>query len=221
MKEGIPIPGEFYRHYKGSICQVKMIAKESETEQQQVIYQEMHAPFSYRVTPLEQFFSPLDHEKHPDIKQPLRFEKIAADQMENMTAAQSMGKGDMDAHMPEADRQRAGRTKKDAGTRRMETVDDATLIRALESGQPERYLSGRITDQEIAERGCMQILDAETFQEKRRLMVGMKPYLDKRLLHNIAAALDIVLEEGDLESQYDSLLYCIDTMEHFEGGRLR
>ena len=52
-------------------------------------------------------------------------------------------------------------------------------------------------------------------------MIGLKQYLDKRLLHNIAASMDIVLEEGDLDSQYDSLLHCLDTMEHFEGGRLR
>lgn len=105
--------------------------------------------------------------------------------------------------------------------KKIQKVDDTQLIRALESGQPERYLAGKITEKEIAERGFMEILDAPTFHEKRQLMIGLKQYLDKRLLNNIAVSLDIVLEEGELEEQYESVLHCIETMERYEGGRLR
>lgn len=217
MKKTMPRSGEFYRDFKGKIYQIKMLAKDSETQKLQVVYQEMYPPFQCWIRPLEVFFSPVDHEKYPEIKQAMCFEQVDADEL---LAQCRMGDG-LWNKTQELEQGVGDDAGQDANKNIVKAVDDTTLIRALESGQPERYLSGKITDQEIAERGCMKILDAETFREKRQLMVGMKPYFDKRLLHNIAAALDIVLEEGDLESQYDSLLHCIDTMEHFEGGRLR
>ncbi len=39
--------------------------------------------------------------------------------------------------------------------------------------------------------------------------------------NNIAVALDIVLEDGDEEEQYDSVLHCLQTFEHYETQRLR
>lgn len=100
-------------------------------------------------------------------------------------------------------------------------VSEEELRMALEKGQPEKYLSGRITETEIARRGMLQILDAESFREKRQLLVGLRPYIDKLLLHNIAAALDVVLEEGTLDDQFESLLHCVDAHARYEGGRLR
>lgn len=222
MEDRIPVSGEFYRHFSGEIYQIKMLAKDSETEKRLVVYQGMFPPFQCWVRSLEMFMCEVDHQKHPDVKQKMCFEYVDIHELDAIIT-----KNDPKDIAVKNDSMRKlaqGQPEASAGSHAgesVESVDDAVLVRALESGQPERYLSGRITDREIAERGCMKILDADSFHEKRQLMVGMKQYLDKRLLHNIAAALDIVLEEGDLESQYDSLLHCLDTMEHFEGGRLR
>ena len=48
--------------------------------------------------------------------------------------------------------------------------------------------------------------------------MGLRPYIDKLLLHNIAAALDVVLEEGTLDDQFESLLHCVDAHARYEGG---
>lgn len=244
MEDRMPISGEFYRHFKGKIYQIKMIAKDSETGKLQVVYQGMYPPFQYWVRPLEEFLSPVDLRKYPNARQKMRFMHISEKKIEALGAVAT---GSNDAAHPSATAVRQSTTANATAVRqtttanvtathpataaqqmaatspaaKTEEIDDAALVRALTSGCPEKYLPKGLTDREIAERGCMQILDAETYHEKRQLMVGMKPYLDKRLLHNIAAALDIVLEEGDLDSQYDSLLHCLDTMKHFEGGRLR
>ncbi len=217
MEDRMPISGGFYRHFKGKIYQVKMIAKDSETEELLVVYQGMYAPFQHWVRTLQEFNSPVDLRKYPQTQQKMRFEPISAKELETATpiAAATGAQCGIDSTTEERDSMESGLNREASG------MDDAALVRALTSGNPERYLSGQLTEREIAERGFMQILDAETYREKRQLMVGMKPYLDKRLLHNIAAALDIVLEEGDLDSQYDSLLHCLDTMKRFEGGRLR
>ncbi|CDA85565.1 putative uncharacterized protein [Clostridium sp. CAG:230] len=74
---------------------------------------------------------------------------------------------------------------------------------------------------EIGTMGMMQLLDAENFHQKREIFKGLKKYLTKNLLMNIAVALDIVLEDGTAEEQYDSILHCLDALEHYEGGRLR
>lgn len=239
MEDRMPISGEFYRHFKGKIYQIKMIAKDSGSEELQVVYQGMYPPFQCWVRPLKEFLEPVDLQKYPDARQTMRFVSVSTDELEaiHSTAAaggmvgartaKAVGRMAPESVSQVSDREKdrlVSRTNGGSGVNRTaqaEKIDDATLVKALTSGCPEKYLSGHLTEREIAERGCMQILDAETYHEKRQLMVGMKPYLDKRLLHNIAAALDIVLEEGDLDSQYDSLLHCLDTMKHFEGGRLR
>lgn len=221
MEDRMPVSGEFYRHFKGKIYQIKMIAKDSETEELQVVYQGMYPPFQYWVRPLDEFLSPVDLRKYPDTKQKMRFLRIAANELEVSSGTAAVGSTVADHQSAAANATAVRPVTAENVTAKTEEVDDVTLVRALTSGCPEKYLPKHLTDREIAERGCMQILDADTYHEKRQLMVGMKPYLDKRLLHNIAAALDIVLEEGDLDSQYDSLLHCLDTMRHFEGGRLR
>ena len=36
-EKNIPCPGEFYRHFKGNLYQVKFIAKDSEKKEKQVV----------------------------------------------------------------------------------------------------------------------------------------------------------------------------------------
>ena len=95
------------------------------------------------------------------------------------------------------------------------------MKKALQSGQPQRYLNEKITEEEIAQRGLLQLLDADGFREKRQIFIGLKPYLNERMLNNIAVALDIVLEDGDLETQYESIMRWMEAFEHYEGRRLR
>lgn len=228
MDNRLPNAGDFYRHFKGRLYQVKLLAKDSETGAVQVVYQAMYPPFQYWVRPLDMFLEPVDSAKYPNVTQKTRFEKINLEEMIKKARSRANAGNEVNVRKEtkngenvkegvDAIREADGKANaaENAG------VNDEMLFKALRSGQPERYLKDQITEKEIAERGYMRVLDAETYREKRQLLIGLKQYLDKRLLHNIAASMDIVLEEGDLDSQYDSLIHCLDTMEHFEGGRLR
>ena len=191
-----PRPGEIYRHFKGNLYQVKMLARDSSSSKEVVVYQAMYAPFEYWVRDLEEFTSEVDREKYPDVKQCYRFEKVVFEVQ-----------GKADAEQPSGEK--------------AEKISDEMLKKALKSGQPQRYLDERITEEEIAQRGLLQLLDAEGFHEKRQIFIGLRPYLNKRMLSNIAVALDIVLEDGDVDTQYESIMRCMEAFEHYEGRRLR
>ncbi len=200
MEKQKPIAGEFYRHFKGGLYQVKMLAKDSDSLKEKVVYQAMYAPFECWVRDLEEFTSKVDKEKYPDAGQEFRFEKV---KMEMAVSEKEEGDDGKEVR------------------HEIDEISDEALKKALQSGQPKRYLNEKITEEEIAQRGLLQLLDADGFREKRQIFIGLKSYLNERMLSNIAVALDIVLEDGDLETQYESIMRCMEAFEHYEGRRLR
>lgn len=67
----------------------------------------------------------------------------------------------------------------------------------------------------------LSFLDADTMKEKKMLLISMRSRITDRLIDDIAAALDVTINEGELEERYKSLMACVDTMERFEVDRLR
>ena len=67
----------------------------------------------------------------------------------------------------------------------------------------------------------MEFLDEDTFEQKKRILIGMRNRITDRLIDDLAAALDVTVEDGDLDERYRNLLFCVDTMERFEVNRLR
>ena len=65
--------GQTYRHFKGYICKIIAIAKNSETEEDMVVYEHTGTIW---VRPYDMFISEVDHVKYPDIEQKYRFELI-------------------------------------------------------------------------------------------------------------------------------------------------
>ena len=82
----LPVPGEFYRHFKNRMYQIVAIAYHSETEEAMVVYQALYGEKKIWVRPLDMFMEEVDRKKYPDVEQKYRFEKVEADSVEEAAA---------------------------------------------------------------------------------------------------------------------------------------
>ena len=69
-------PGDIVRHFKVNEYEILHIAKDSETMEDVVVYRARYGEGGVWVRPFQMFFSPVDREKYPDVKQTYRFERI-------------------------------------------------------------------------------------------------------------------------------------------------
>ena len=94
-------------------------------------------------------------------------------------------------------------------------------VSANEEAQREEEQQKEEQQEELPDMDLMEFLDADSMEEKRRILIAMKPRITDRLINDIAASLDITVDEGELEKRYKDLLYCVETMNRFEVDRLR
>ncbi|MBE5906977.1 MAG: hypothetical protein E7277_09410 [Lachnospiraceae bacterium] len=65
----------------------------------------------------------------------------------------------------------------------------------------------------------MAFLDARTYEEKYNMLGMMHEFLSEHMINTLAASMDEVIPEGDLESRFEELRNCIVTHRRFEVGR--
>lgn len=78
MEYRIPKQGDRYRHFKGNLYEVIIIARDSETLEEKVVYKSVDGEDAY-VRPLVMFLSKVDRDKYPDVKQEFRFELVSSE----------------------------------------------------------------------------------------------------------------------------------------------
>ena len=72
----LPEEGKVYKHFKGTFYRVICIARDSETLEEVVVYENRDDPGKKFVRPLTMFMSPVDKEKYPEVSQEFRFEEV-------------------------------------------------------------------------------------------------------------------------------------------------
>ena len=87
MEYRIPKKGDIYRHFKGNLYEVIIIARDSETLEEKVDYKAVDGEDAY-VRTLSMFLSKVDHVKYPDVKQEFRFELITNEQVIDLPKAE-------------------------------------------------------------------------------------------------------------------------------------
>ena len=68
-------PGDTVRHFKGRLYEVLCFARDSETQEDVVVYRALYGERGVWVRPKAMFLSEVDRDKYPDAEQTYRFER--------------------------------------------------------------------------------------------------------------------------------------------------
>ena len=77
-------PGDIVRHFKGNFCEILCFARDSETQDEVVVYRALYGERGVWVRPKEMFFSPVDRDKYPDAPQAYRFQRVSGQEAERI-----------------------------------------------------------------------------------------------------------------------------------------
>lgn len=186
-------PGQIYRHFKGNLYQILTVAVHSETGEELVIYQKLYEDFRVHARPLDMFLSEVDRRKYPRVRQKYRFELLY-----------EPGFSGKQETVPEP-----------------ASVDEKEQNVSITEALKEETAAAGENEQQGANPFLLQFLDADTFEEKKNVLVSIKNRMTDRLIDDIAAALDVTVDEGELETRYNSLMNCVETRRKFECNRFR
>ncbi len=109
---------------------------------------------------------------------------------------------------------------------RMKNVEDAqdgntSDVMNDKSDYKKEISNSNMQENETINPYLLKFLDADTYEEKRNILIRMKGEMTNRLIDDIAASLDVAVENGNIEERYISLLNCIDMMVKYEVNRFR
>ena len=77
-------PGVIVRHFKGNFYESLCFARDSETQDEVVVYRALYGERGVWVRPKEMFFSPVDRDKYPDAPQAYRFQRVSGQEAEHI-----------------------------------------------------------------------------------------------------------------------------------------
>ncbi len=212
----IPRAGEIYRHFKNKMYQIVAVAAHTETGEQLVVYEALYDDFKIYARPLSMFLSEVDREKYPDSIQKYRFELIEREVDGTLKMGYPVSvKKIMEANVetetePETKMQSEGKTE---SVEKMQPENE----KKEESAQEEGYLD----DEDEVNPFLLSFLDTDSYSEKLQVLISIRSRLDDRLIDDMAAALDVTIDEGPLPVRYEGLKTCLETMVKFECERFR
>lgn len=189
----LPKANEIYRHFKGNLYKVITIAVHTETDEEMVVYQALYGNYMVYCRPLSMFCSKVDHSKYPDVQQEYRFEKVEAVVDAPASGMQSMDKLNVSLAQEEKE---VSPVQKEADEEMPDFDDDEEEFEV---------------DEDI-----LAFLDAETVQERKNILAGLHDRITDDMIYTMAIALDVVIDEGDLEDKYRQLMSCLNTIEKYE-----
>ena len=192
MKKRTLIPGQLYRHFKGNLYQIITIGKHSETGEEMVVYQAMYGEFQVYIRPISLFIEKLDLEKYSDARQEYRFELV-----------KSLYGTDENKEFSE-----------ESLNHKRELLSEAKQENTVEA------IEERMQNEQVEEL-YMSFFDAETCKEKLHIMQAIKNDIDLRMLNNIAASMDLPVDEEHLEDVYEMIVKNLEQRSRFECNRFR
>ncbi len=202
-----PRPQEMYRHFKGSLYQIRCLAKHSETGEMMVVYQAMYGSFEIYVRPLSMFMEEVDHVKYPAAGQKYRFELVEDIQAgKEASALQENSAGER-------------RVEKEPQTERV-SVPEHFPKETEEPAAPET--SPKETEEQLnIDPLVLEFLDADSYGQRLSILDALHNRITDDMINMMAVSADLEIKEGEVEDRYMELRNCLRTFEKYECNRLR
>lgn len=187
----IPTPQQIYRHFKGNLYQIVTLAEHSESGEMLVVYQAMYGEFKVYARPLSMFMEKVDKSKYPDTEQEYRFEPV--DVKNTASALQTV----------------SGVTLQEQGN----YTDVQTDISVTQAVSKE--------DEVTLDPLVLEFLDADTYEQRLNILAALHHRITDDMINTMAIAIDVEVEEGDIEQRYEDLKNCLLLYDKFECNRMR
>lgn len=203
MPQSDPKAGEIYRHFKGMLYQIVAVATHSETRERMVVYQALYGDFGTYVRPYDMFVSEVDYEKYPEVTATYRFTLVNP---ATLRAPQQVV-------APAA-------SVAEARPATMQTPEQPLVATTATS----TATTSAATDEESSVyQHMIAFLDTDDFDKKNEILTEMTQMgeMSDHIIDNLAAALDVVIPDGDLDQRVDQLRICVRTRARYESLRLR
>jgi len=204
----IPRPQEIYKHFKGNLYQITAVAQHTETDELLVVYQALYGDFKTYARPLEMFLSEVDREKYPNAEQKYRFELQGGDtkrQKERESSVQEVSR------LTEA--------------AKPTMTESSVAAQSTEAAQPtvkEPTAEVQPTEGELKlDPLVLEFLDADSYEQRLNILAGLHHRITDDMINTMAIAVDVEVEEGDIEQRYEDLKNCLLLYDKFECNRMR
>ncbi len=98
-------------------------------------------------------------------------------------------------------------------------VEQEKRFERVENLDQEQISEADFAGQDAIDPLLIEFLDSDTYLEKRNILAALHHKISNEMINTMAAALDIVIEDGELENRYMQLYSCINTREKYEINR--
>lgn len=220
----IPRAGEIYRHFKNKMYQIVAVAAHTETGEQLVVYEALYDDFKIYARPLSMFLDEVDHEKYPESAQKYRFELIEREVDGTLKMGYPAGfreAGQIEKALEKTPEKESDKVLEKESVRisklSSESAEHKEKVLEDKTASEEDYLN----EEEGINPFLLSFLDTDTYSEKLQVLISIRSRLDDRLIDDMAAALDVTIDEGPLPVRYEGLKTCLETMVKFECERFR
>ena len=200
------VSGQIYKHFKGNLYQIVTAAIHSETGEKLVIYQKLYGDFKVHARPYDMFMSEVDHVKYPDVKQKYRFELVTMSG-DNVSELQADEIKEPEFNTFEQLEKAVSNQKEGVSDSSNQNMNMDFSNTGLQEGIHEDFqIDARL----------IGFLDAESFEEKRKYLLELRENITDRLIDDMATSIDVIIDEGDINTRFTSLLNCISTRAKYE-----
>lgn len=104
----------------------------------------------------------------------------------------------------------------------MEKVDKSKYPDAEQEYRFEPVAQAALDEEEvILDPLVLEFLDADTYEQRLNILAALHHRITDDMINTMAIAIDVEVEEGDIEQRYEDLKNCLLLYDKFECNRMR